>query len=131
MRRKILISVLIFLILALSFVYWLNYLKPETETYSSAGEKTAALGEISQEEAIKIAQGKYPGEVSKITEEKISVSKKENYAAWVVYIDSGKEITEVSINKKTGEIISGDVYPKGGEKEIYLEPKYEGGQKPQ
>jgi len=121
----IIVGVLILVGLVFYFNYWLKQIQPKTGTSVPTEEKT----EISQEEAIEIAQEKHPGEVYKVKEEEMVVSKEFHYPIWVISIETEANIIEVSINKKTGEIAFENTYPSGGEKGIFLKPEYEGGEK--
>lgn len=128
-KNQTILIILGILILGLVFglVCWFNFIKqPGVKISNQAEEKK----EISQEEAIKIVQEKYRGEIIKIEEEKIPISKEESYTVWVVQIKSGENISKIEVNKETGEIISEENYSQGGEKEIFLKPEREGGEKP-
>lgn len=96
----IIIGVLILVGLAGSFSYWQKYLKPGAEVSKVPEEKTEILKEISQEEAIKIAQEKYPGEIKSIIKKEITLERNlSSPAFWLVEIVLKEPIFFEKINK--------------------------------
>ena len=83
----IVVGILILIGIAGSFNYWFLYLKPETE--------------ISQEEAIKIALEKYPGEIKSIVKsETISERNIPSPDFWLIEIALEEPIFFEKINKE-------------------------------
>ena len=94
----LIVGVLILIGLVLGFIYWQEFVRPGAEVSAPGQEEET---EVSQEEAINIALGKYPGEIRSIVKKEIASERNiPSSTFWLIEIALKEPMFSEKINKE-------------------------------